>query len=85
MSIAVFERLFGIAYLQHTTAKEKKEINWMNLVSLPESCNVDANDSSSVVELIYSTAEMIKASGKTEYYKNIGKTKLVFIMVRFLG
>ena len=83
VSIAVFERLFGIAYLQHTTAKEKKEIDWMHLIELPESCNVDANDSSSVVELIYSTAEMIKASGKTEYYKNIGKTKLVFIMVGF--
>ena len=55
----------------------------MNLVSLPASCNVDASDSASVVELIYSTAELIKASGKTEYYKNIGKTKLVFIMVGF--
>lgn len=82
-SITVFERLFGIAYLQHITAKEKKEIQWMNLVSLPASCNVDASDSASVVELIYSTAELIKASGKTEYYKNIGKTKLVFIMVGF--
>ena len=83
VSITVFERLFGIAYLQHITAKEKKEIQWMNLVSLPASCNVDASDSASVVELIYSTAELIKASGKTEYYKNIGKTKLVFIMVGF--
>ena len=85
VSITVFERIFGISYLQRFSERHKKEIDWLNLISLPEECRLGPKDDSNVVELVYSTADLIKSSGKTEYYKNIGKTKLVFIMVIFNG
>ena len=88
VAIAIFERIFGIAYMQRQVEKTKAEIDWRQIVELPEEvrCSLACDDwinknSLSLVELPYVTVDSMKSSGKQEYYKSTGKTRLVFLMV----
>lgn len=74
VAIHIFERIFGIAYLQRFSDKWSGDWQmWVSGTVLPEM--------SSVIESTYAIADIMKSSGKMEYYKTIGKTKLVFLMV----
>ena len=88
VAIAVFERIFGVAYLQRLVEKQKTPVNWRRPGDCPKDwqCSLESDDwlqknGVSLVELPYLVSESMKASGKTEYYKATGKTRLVFMMV----
>ena len=92
VAIAIFERIFGIAYLQRQAEKQKTAVNWRHPIEYPKDwkCSLDSDDwiqknGVSLIELPYLVSESMKASGKTEYYKATGKTRLVFMMVRLDG
>ena len=88
VAICIFERIFGIAYMQRQIEKSKEEVNWRQLVVIPPewSCSLKTDDwiqknGITLIELPYSIVDSMKSSGKSEYYKSIGKTRLVFLMV----
>lgn len=88
IAICIFERIFGIAYMQRHVERTKEDVNWRELVPIPPECkcSLDHDDwieknEVTLIELPYTIVDSMKSSGKTEYYKSIGKTRLVFMMV----
>ena len=74
--------------MQRQIEKSKEEVNWRQLVVIPTewSCSLKTDDwiqknGITLIELPYSIVDSMKSSGKSEYYKSIGKTRLVFLMV----
>lgn len=90
VAICIFERIFGIAYMQRQVEKTKEEVNWRQIVEIPSSwrCTLSEDDwiqknGVTLIELPYVIVDSMKSSGKSEYYKSTGKTRLVFMMVEF--
>ena len=85
VSICIFERIFGIAFIQQfSDASAKNEVNWESLVSSSEKEGkkdwLGIGDLS-IVELAYAVSDVIKGSGRNEFFKSAGKTRFVFLMV----
>ena len=50
-----------------------------------ENLHIEINsDIGSILDMTYEIVDIMKNSGKVEYYKNVGKTKIVFLMVRIM-
>lgn len=80
VAIHIFERIFGIAYLQRFS--DKWSGDWKSLTPAPDSLHTLINtEIGSVLDMTYEIVDAIKNSGKTEYFKNVGKTRIVFLMV----
>lgn len=85
VAIQIFERIFGIAYLQRFS--DKWSGDWKSINSNPASDNLHIEINSeigSILDMTYEIVDAIKNSGKVEYYKNVGKTRIVFLMVRIM-
>ena len=85
VAIHIFERIFGIAYLQRFS--DKWSGDWKSMNSNPELENLHIEINSeigSILDMTYEIVDIMKNSGKVEYYKNVGKTRIVFLMVRIM-
>ena len=86
MAIYVFERYFGIAYLQRFS--DKWSGDWKEWIQYPQELPskngsiLGSSEIPSVLENTYVIVDTIKSSSKTEFYKGTGKSRLVFFMVR---
>ena len=76
--------------MQRQVEKTKEEVNWRQIVEIPSSwrCTLSEDDwiqknGVTLIELPYVIVDSMKSSGKSEYYKSTGKTRLVFMMVEF--
>ena len=80
VAIHIFERIFGIAYLQRFSDKWSGE--WESLNPVADSLHSSiSTEIGSILDMTYEIVDAIKTSGKTEYFKNVGKTRIVFLMV----
>lgn len=85
MAIYVFERYFGIAYLQRFP--DKWSGDWKEWIQYPQELPskngsiLGSTEIPSVLENTYVIVDTIKSSSKTDFYKGTGKSRLVFLMV----
>ena len=85
VSICIFERIFGIAFVQQfADPTAQAEVDWESFT--PPSAKDSRRDwlnigDMSVVELAYAVSDLIKSSGRGDFFKSAGKTRFVFLMV----
>ena len=85
VSICIFERIFGIAFVQQfADPTAQAEVDWESFT--PPSAKDSRRDwlnigNMSVVELAYAVSDLIKSSGRGDFFKSAGKTRFVFLMV----
>ena len=85
VSICIFERIFGIAFVQQfADPAAQAEVDWESFT--PPSAKDSRRDwlnigDMSVVELAYAVSDLIKSSGRGDFFKSAGKTRFVFLMV----
>ena len=85
VSICIFERIFGIAFIQqYSNPAAQAEVDWESFT--PSSGKDGKKDwlgigEMSVVELAYAVSDLIKNSGRSDFFKSAGKTRFVFLMV----